>query len=175
MNCYSAISLQQHSAGRHVAALGHIIMRSNKYQWYCLSFVPIEDRTHEHTNHYTTDAVNFKRGCCNCSESVVFYSLEVPLRKCYVGLIPRKKTKQQLEGIWTYETVSPAKEWKINKSKIWNVMFVSYVLTPVFAVLFAIILLAKCKSRNSLKIWAFQPFDFERTGRRFIPETRRAR
>ena len=54
-------------------------------------------------------------------------------------------------------------------------MFVSYVLTPVFAVLFAIILLAKCKSRNSLKFWASKPFDFERTGRIFIPETRRAR
>jgi len=49
---------------------------------------------------------------------VVFYSLEVPLRKCYVGLIPRKKIKQQLEGIWTYKTVSPAKERKINRSKI---------------------------------------------------------
>jgi hypothetical protein len=33
-------------------------------------------------------------------------------------LFQGKKIKQQLEGIWTYETVSPAKERKINKSKI---------------------------------------------------------
>jgi hypothetical protein len=77
-------SLKQWSADRYVAPLWHIILipsqpvfafslmlyawrRSNKYQFYNLWFDPIEAQAHnllywgEHTNHYTTDAVPFRR------------------------------------------------------------------------------------------------------------------
>jgi hypothetical protein len=84
LDFYSASSLKQWSADRYVAPLWHIILipsqpvfafslmlyawrRSNKYQFYNLWFDPIEAQAHnllywgEHTNHYTTDAVPFRR------------------------------------------------------------------------------------------------------------------
>ena len=84
VDLYSASSLKQWSADRYVAPLWHIILipsqpvfafslmlhawqRSSKYQFYNLWFDPIGAQAHnllywvEHTNHYTTDAVPFRR------------------------------------------------------------------------------------------------------------------
>jgi len=79
LDFYSASSLKQQSADRHVSSLGHYLdseptsicsfslmlrakRRSNKYQFYSLWFDPTEARTQDlphsrRANHYTTDAV----------------------------------------------------------------------------------------------------------------------
>ena len=93
LDCYSASSLKQQSADRHVAPLGHVILIPSDQSLFflfnaaclpekqqisiCIVFgmtrpglEPTIYRTRgEHSNHYATDAVRIIRSCMDAAET----------------------------------------------------------------------------------------------------------